>query len=191
MDNRTGAIADHFPMSFLSSCLVRLSSFLCTRSALPLLDAHLWLRQMSNEVSSVTDTIELGDLPSPNTQGYSSSRNVPNDNDEPQDLQHINSQHDELERKLQPKCRDNTDIQAFLRDYAQFKRSPGLKVFKYMVVFEVFQPPSTFEYPLFPLASSGQRQGHSSFDRKTSFSHFVGSLRAALNVGATECARFW
>ena len=178
-------------MSFLSSCLVRLSSFLCTRSALPLLDAHLWLCQMSNEESSVTDTIELSDPPAPNAQGYSSSRNAPNDNDEPQDLQHINSQHDELERKLQPKCLDNTDIQAFLRDYAQFKDRPGLEVFKYMVVFELFQPSSTFESPLFPLESSGQRQGHASFDKKASFSHLVGSLRGALNAGATECARFW
>ena len=178
-------------MSFPSSYLVSLSSFLCTRSALPLLDAHLRLCQMSNEDSNARETIELVDLPAPNTQGYSSSSNAPNDRDEAQDLQHVNSQHDELERKLQPKCLDNTDIQAFLRDYAQFKDRPGLVVFKSMVEFELFQPPFTFESPLFSLASSGQRQGHASVDKKTSFYHLVGSLRTALNAGATECARFW
>ena len=146
---------------------------------------------MSNEDSNVTETIELVEIPAPNTQGYSFSRNVPNDGDEAEDLQHINSQHDELERKLQPKCIDNTAVQAFLRDYAQFKDRPGLEVFKYMVDFELFQPPFTFESPPFSLASSGQRQGNASVDKKTSFTGLVGSLRTALDAGATECARFW
>ena len=146
---------------------------------------------MSHEESNVTETIELVDLPAPNTQRYSSSRNAPDDSDEAQDLQHINSQHDELERKLESKYLDNTDIQAFLNDYAQFKDRPGLEVFKSMVEFELFQPPFTFESSLFSLMSSGQRQGHASFDKKTSFSHLVGSLRTALNAGATGCARFW
>lgn len=143
---------------------------------------------MSNEESNVTETIELVDF---NTQRYSSSTNAPNDSDEAQDLQHINSQHDDLERKLQSKYLDNTDIQAFLNDYAQFKDRPGLEVFKSMVEFDLFQPPFTSESPLFSLTTSGQRQGHASFDKKTSFSHLVGSLRTALNAGATGCARFW
>ena len=120
-------------MSFPSSCLVSLSSFLCTRSALPLLDTHLWLCQTSNEDSNVTDTIELADLPAPNTQGYSSSRNAPNDSDEAQDLQHINSQHDELERNLQPKSLHNTDIQAFLATVGLGVSDFAYRIFAWLV----------------------------------------------------------
>ena len=102
------------------------------------------------------------------------------------------AQHDELERQLLLRSKEDPEVKTFLGDYARCKKQRGLKLFESVVEYHVFHPPSTFMSPFSPLKEklSFSDLLNSPGKEKMSFSELLQLLRPALQDGTTDCAQF-
>ncbi len=87
---------------------------------------------------------------------------------------------DEFERQLQMQSGEDSQVRVLLHDYRHFKDRPVKQLFRSIVEYVVFQPPSTFQ----SITSTEE------LDMRT-FSKALNDLQAALKKDDPGCVRFW
>ena len=87
---------------------------------------------------------------------------------------------DEFERQLQTQSGEDSQLRALLHDYSLFKNRPVKHLFRSILEYIVFQPPSTFQ-SITPTEEPDMR----------TFCKALNDLRAALRKDDTGCVRFW